>query len=433
MRRWRGLKALIHDAIDRTTDLVEEGHESVSRSVMGVLGAIEPIAEPARLVDGARRLTTRCVLGTNRAVNRGVEVVTDVALDAAEHATRMKLGEGALEPTAVPMRSDVLETGAWLADAAMGLVNGAIGDHLHARGNGLDLGMSFRAGSGYVALEREALARALPAAGSRVALFVHGLGTTEWSWCLEGLAYHGDAGASFGSLLEKDLGYTPIYLRYNTGRHVSENGRDLARALERLVAEYPVVIDELLLIGHSMGGLVLRSASHYADLEGLAWPSTVKRVFCLGSPHHGAPLERLGHLAAAVLGAIDTPGTRIPARILQGRSAGIKDLRHGFLVDDDWIGQDLDALREPGTREIPLLDHVAYHFVSATVTDDPNHPVGRLIGDLLVQVPSAHGTRCHHAKFPIDVRHHGGVLHHQLQNHPAVYAQLRAALATESS
>lgn len=432
MRRWRGLKALIHDAVDRTTELVEEGHESTSRTVMAVLGSIEPLAEPARVVDGVRRLTTAGVLGTIRAVNRGVEVVTDVAFDAAEHATRMRHGEAALEDPAVPMRSDAIKSAAWIGDAALGLVNGAIGDHLHARSNGLDLGMRFRAADGYVALERDALARALPAATAKVALFVHGLGTTEWSWCLEGLAYHGDATTSFGTLLAKDLGYTPIYVRYNTGRHVSENGRQLARELEALVSAYPIAIEDLLLVGHSMGGLVIRSACHYAQQEGLAWPARVRRVFCLGSPHHGAPLEKLGHLAAAVLGAIDTPGTRIPARILQGRSAGIKDLRHGFLVDEDWLGQDPDALAlsrgDTAAREIPLLDHVAYHFVSATVTEDPDHPVGKLVGDLLVRVPSAHGTKCRHEKFPIETRHHGGVLHHQLQNHPAVYQQIRAVL-----
>lgn len=425
MRRFRGLKSLVHDAVDRTAELIEEGHESTSRTVMAVLGAIEPIAEPARVVDGVRRVATAGVLGTIRAVNRGVQAVTDVALDAAEHRARMVHGEAALEPLPVPLRSDVTKDAAWIADAAIGLVNGAIGDHLHARGNGLDLGMALRAGDGYVGTDRPL---DLPGATPRVAVFVHGLGTTEWSWFLEGLAYHGDAGASFGTLLARDLGYTPIYVRYNSGRHVSENGRLLAERLEQLVTTYPRAIEDLLLVGHSMGGLVLRSAGHYAREAQMSWPAKVRRVFCLGSPHHGAPLEKLGHLAAAVLGAIDTPGTRIPARILQGRSAGIKDLRHGFLVDDDWIGQDPDALREAGAREIPLLEHVAYHFVSATVTDDPEHPVGRLIGDLLVQVPSAHGTRCRHEKFPIDVRHHGGVLHHQLQNHPAVYAQLRAAL-----
>lgn len=431
MRRWRGLKALVHDAVDRTTELVEEGHESTSRSVMKVLGAIEPLAEPARFVDGVRRVATKGVLGTIRTVNRAVEVVTDVGLDAAAHAARSRSGELAEPESAVPMRSDATRSLAWASDAALGVVNGAIGDTLHARANGLDLGMSLRHHDAYVELEREALARAIPGATPRVAVFVHGLMTTEWSWCLESAAYHGDPSASFGSLLARDLGYTPLFVRYNTGRHVSENGRLLARQLERLLHAYPIPIEELLLVGHSMGGLVVRSACHYAAAEQLAWPAHVRRVFCLGSPHHGAPLEKLGQLAAALLGAIDTPGTRIPARLIEGRSAGIKDLRNGALVDEDWLGRDPDALREDdAARDVPLLDHVAYHFVSATLTTDPAHPLGQLVGDLLVRVPSASGSRLTQRTFPIDTRHHGGVLHHQLQNHPAVYDQLRAACAS---
>lgn len=417
LKRWRGLKALIHDAVDRTTELVDEGHESTSRSVMRVAGALPPLAEPAQAVDGVRRVTTRGVLASIRAVNRLVEAVTDVGLDVAERALPPPA------PSAVPMRSDVMRSARWVGDAALGLVNGAIGDHLGARDNGLDLGMSFRHGDAYLAPEAPL---ELPGATSSIALFVHGLGTTEWSWCLESEAYHGEPGASFGTLLARDLGYTPIYLRYNTGLHVSENGRRLARQLARLLERYPIDVEEVLLVGHSMGGLVARSACHYADVEGLGWTAKVRRVVCLGSPHHGAPLAKLGHVAAAVLDAIDTPGTRIPARLLKGRSAGIKDLRHGALVDEDWLGQDPDALRGPEARVIPLLDHATYTFISATVTTDPEHPLGRIVGDLLVQVPSASGTRLEHRTFPIQTVCHGGVLHHQLQNHPAVYAQLRA-------
>ncbi len=420
MQRWRGLKGLIHDAVDRTTELVDEGHESTSRAVMRAFDMLAPpLSGPARTVDGARRLGTRGVLGTIRVVNRAVEAISDAGLDVAERALELP------EADAVPMRSDVTKSGAWVGDAAMGLLNGAVGDYLHRRTNGLDLGMQLRHGGRYLDLD----APRVEGATGKVALFVHGLATTEWSWCLESEAYHGDPGASFGTLLARDLGYTPVFLRYNTGRHVSENGQLLARELARFVEGYPAPLEELLLIGHSMGGLVLRSACHYAEREGLDWIAKVRRVFCLGSPHHGAPLEKLGNIAAAVLGAIDTPATLIPARLIEGRSAGIKDLRRGALVDEDWLGRDADAVREPEARAIPLLEHVTYTFLSATVTVDPEHPLGRIVGDLLVQRPSASGARVAHRTFPIETRNYGGVLHHQLQNHPAVYAQIRAACA----
>jgi pimeloyl-ACP methyl ester carboxylesterase len=427
MKRLRGLKSLVHEAVDHTVDLVREGHESTSRSVMRITD-VTPLAKSARLVDAIRRLGTDSVLGTIKLVNRGVEAVTDVGLDVVE---RSRPGEAPeLEP-AVPMRSDAVTSGVWVGDAALGLLNAAVGDTLGRRNNGLDLGLRLRAGDHYV--EPEALRRALTRPSRRAALFVHGLGTTEWSWCLEAAAYHGDPGATFGSRLERDLGITPLWLRYNTGRHVSENGRALAAFLERVVNGYPGTLDELILVGHSMGGLVIRSACHYASETRLPWLAKVRRVFCLGSPHLGAPLEKAGNVLTNVLGAVDHPATIVGARLLGARSSGIKDLRHGSLVDEDWLGRDPDALVDDGRRaEVPLLPDVAYHFVSATVTADPEHALGHLVGDLLVRVPSASGPVMRESHFAIETRRFGGVLHHQLQNHPAVYEVLRAALGPGS-
>jgi pimeloyl-ACP methyl ester carboxylesterase len=431
MQRWRGLKSLVHQAVDAVVDLVDEGHESTARNVIRVTDVSATTREPARAVDAIRRFGTRGVLGTIKVVNRAVEKVTDVGLDVAEARFGGRDRPG-LVP-ALPMRSDVLKSADWIGDAGVGLVNAALGDHLHAANNGLDMGMMFRAGDFYVrTLDRATLAEALPNASPRVALFVHGLGTTEWSWCLEADAYFGDPTANFGSLLAKDTGITPIWLRYNTGRHVSSNGRELAQQLERFVDAYPVPIEELILIGHSMGGLVVRSACHYATAGGsesrARWIGLVRRVISLGSPHHGAPLAKLGAVLTTVLGAIDLPGTLVTSRVLEGRSAGIKDLRHGSLVDEDWLDKDPDALDLEGAQQIPLLPGVAYSFVSATITRDPAHPLGRLIGDLLVRVPSSTGSSIEQREFAIDTDHFGGVMHHQLQNHPAIYEVVRAAL-----
>lgn len=437
MRRIRGLKALLHDGVDLTTDLVGEANESTARTVRRVTDRVDPIAGPVRAIDALRHASTFGVLETIKLVNRTVQVVSDTGLDLAEiiagsHGSLGGQAEAPPEP-AVTMRSDSMKTASWVGDAALGLVNAVVGDHLHGRENGLDLGMRFRVGDHYVPLHRQALAHALPGASPKVALFVHGLGTTEWSWCLGAAAYHGDPAASFGSLLERDLGYTPIWLRYNTGRHVSENGRLLAAELDRFLLAYPVAIEELVLVGHSMGGLVARSACHYGSQQGLRWIRLVRHLFCLGSPHRGAPLEKLGNVLTSVLGSIDLPGTLIPARILAGRSAGIKDLRHGALLDEDWVGRDPDALRAEGQREVPLLPTISYHFVSATVTKDPAHPLGQIVGDLLVRTKSSSGPALQAGTFAIETRRFGGVMHHQLQNHPSVYEVLRCACAGEGA
>jgi len=294
VKRIRGIKALVHDAVDKTVELVREGHESTSRAVLRVTDVVEPIAGPARTVDAVRRLSTDAVLGTIKLVNRGVEAVTDLGLDVAARARAGAREEGpAIEP-AVPLRSDALKSGAWVLDAALGAVNAVVGDHLRARDNGLDLGMMLRVGDHYVpraATEglREAILAALDEADQeptgRVAVFVHGLGTTEWSWCLEAEAYHGDPAATFGSLLSRELSITPLWARYNTGRHVSENGRALSDLLASLVAAYPTPIEEIILVGHSMGGLVVRSACHYgrehaprSSADGAAWVPLVRPV-----------------------------------------------------------------------------------------------------------------------------------------------------------
>lgn len=422
MRRLRGLKQLVHDAVDATTHLVKEGHDSTARAVLRVTDRIAPIAGAARDVDDVRRVSTDLVLASVRIVNRAVEVVTNAGIGLAE---RTAGAEPAAE-RAVPMRSDATGGAAWLTDAAVGLVNGVVGDQLVARGNELDLGMELRVGDAYVPLEAEALAAALANASAKAAVFVHGLGTTEWSWCLLADRYHGDPAVCFGTLLERDLGYTPLFIRYNTGNKIAESGRRLADLLERLTAHYPTPLEELALFGHSMGGLVVRSACHHGSAVGHQWVGRVRRVFCLASPHRGAPLEKFGHLLTRALDAVDLPGTQIPARILEARSAGIQDLRHGTLVDDDWLGPDADATAAESGRSVPLLPGVRYHFFSATVTQDPAHPLGFLVGDLLVRVPSGSGPEVTESTFPIETACYGGVMHHELQNHPQVYQQIRA-------
>ncbi len=419
IRKWRGLKSLVHDAVDATVDLVDLGHESTMRSVRRISDPIEPLREPVRLVDGVRRFITRGVLATIKGVNLAVEVASDAVLVAAERGSREPPAVGSKD--AVRLCSDATQTGAWVGDAALGVVNAAVGDHLSESRNGLELSMVFRINDRYVEPERDLLRAAAPEAGPRVALFVHGLGMTERSWCRHAEAYHGEPGVSFGSLLQRDLGFTPVFLRYNTGRRVSQNGRLLAAELRRFVEAYPVPIEDLTLIGHSMGGLVIRSACHYGEVGKQPWTSHVRRVLCLASPHRGAPLAKLGHALTAGLDAIDLPATKIIARILAGRSAGIQDLRHGVILDQDLL-PDIGA-----ASDVTWLPDAQHYFVSATVTDDPNHVVGRLVGDLLVRVPSATGPALDKSHFAIHTSLYGGVRHLQIQNHPAVYRQLHRA------
>ena len=220
--------------------------------------------------------------------------------------------------------------------------------------------------------------------------------------------------------MEIELGYSPLYLRYNTGRHISESGRELAEQLERLIAAWPTRVDEVVLIGHSMGGLVARSACHYG--AGSDCVAKVHHVVTLGTPHQGAPLEQVTNAATAALARL--PETRPLARALNLRSSGIKDLRYGYLVDECWLDQDCDAFVRNTSREIPFLPTARHYFICATLSREADAPVGRILGDLLVLQPSAwaHPGRGKRLQFPVENYYHlGGANHFDLLNHPAIY------------
>jgi pimeloyl-ACP methyl ester carboxylesterase len=309
----------------------------------------------------------------------------------------------------------------------LGVLNGLVGDQLADEQSDLQEPMSVRLEGRRVELDDEALAAAFPDATPRLVVFLHGLMETEFAWRLGA----GPGGHTYGSRLHDELGYTPVELRYNTGRHISENGRSLADLMEELVDEWPVEVEDIALVGHSMGGLVARSGCYQAAERCDGWISRVRHVVSLGTPHMGAPLAEGVHWAASLLQAV--PETRPLARLLRRRSAGIRDLRQGSLVDEDWRDRDPDALAAVACREVPLLEGATHCFVAATVTSSDRHPVGRLIGDWLVLAPSASG-RSRARRIPFDAEHGmklGGTNHIALLNHPAVYEQLRRWLTEE--
>jgi pimeloyl-ACP methyl ester carboxylesterase len=283
---------------------------------------------------------------------------------------------------------------------ALGALNGAIGDVLERSGSELALTMTAR--------------RDAPATG-KLAVFVHGLCETDDAWSLFG--NH----PSYGDRLAEEQGYTPVYVRYNTGLHISDNGRHLSELMAELTAGWPVEVHEIAFIGHSMGGLVCRSAAH----QGGDWAEQLRHVFCLGTPHLGAPLEKAANAAGWAFGRL--PETRAFAKLVNGRSVGIKDLRFGSCVEADWCDCDPDEFLKDRCEDVPFLETATYYFVGATLSKSEN----ALLGDLLVRYPSASGSgRRRRIPFEIDNGLHvRGATHFHLLNHPAVYEQLAAWLA----
>lgn len=293
-------------------------------------------------------------------------------------------------------------------DAALAVLNGAIGDYLGRTGNGLATPMGCVHRGRPLAIEPAALARAFSAPGPRVVLLVHGLMCTESVWRFRRESGHRVA-RDYGTMLADDLGFTPFYLRYNSGLAIAGNGAALAGLLERLVDAYPAAIDEIVIIAHSLGGLVVRSACQQALAGPGSWRDLLRRVVFIDTPHLGSPLERWGRTASGLLRAANGPYTRLVADVGDLRSEGIKDLGDAELL--------------PGDRPRPSAQPsgVACYVIARGVS--PERRLAASVDDLLVPLDSATG---YPAEAVSQVRVFPGAGHLDLARHPGVYAQIRA-------
>ena len=338
-------------AVSSVTDIVEGVHAAVPRP-LGRRGRVGRIAG--------------WVYGTVRRVTRGVGWALDTALAA--------VGRGGSAD------------GHPAHDAVVAALNGAFGDALAAQGNPLATPFQVRYGGRRLDLDAAAVLRAVPDPSDVLLVQVHGICMHDGQW--------GRGGLDPGAALAGAMGATRLAVRYNSGQHISETGRDLAAALDALVAAWPVPVRRVVVVGHSMGGLVARSAFHYAAEAGHGWPGLGAALVTLGSPHHGAPLERLGNLVDTFLDA--TRYTAPLAAIGQARSAGVTDLRYGNVVDEDWAGRGRFEPPTDARRPTPLPPGVACYLVAATTGDGRGGRRDRTVGDGLVPLDSALGRHPAH-------------------------------------
>ncbi len=389
------------------TTRIHEVHAGIAGRVFAMVG---PVSAPVRVTHDAIAAVSygsvRTALGTGAVV---------AGRAAARYATGVRLDDSP------PAR------------VALAVLNGAHGDLLQRTAPALALQMTVRVSGRDVPPDPQSVQAAFPDATDRVAVFLHGLTETEGAWCFQAQRHHGRRGITYGTLLRRDVGLTPVFIRYNTGLHISDNGRRLDDLLTALVDTWPVELQDVVVIGHSMGGLVARSALHHAGggtETGHRWTTLVRDTITLGTPHLGAPLERGAHALTHLLARL--PETRPIARVLATRSVGIKDLRYGTLVEDDWRGRDLDAPGHGRHTYVPLHDGARHFVVLATLTREASARSAHVIGDLLVPPRSAMGDTGDDDRlaFPADHVHHLGRRHHfHLLNDPMVYAQIRRWLA----
>jgi len=230
--------------------------------------------------------------------------------------------------------------------------------------------------------------------------------------------WHMPGGEDYGGLLARTLGWSPIYVRYNSGRAIADNGADLAALLETLVATWPVdvKIRELVLLGHSLGGLVARAACHAAGEA--AWLRLVTRAIYLGTPHQGAPMERFGRGIARVLHAIPDPYTQLIAQLGDLRSAAIKDLGDADLRHADRVRQPRGVSLLDAAHPVPLLPHIQHRLVAGSLADPR---LAMLFGDGIVPMSSA--THRPPGTFTT-IKMMPGISHMRLAHHPEVGAEI---------
>ena len=391
----RGASRIVIDLTLVVTDLVETMHLNIARRP-GIVG----------------EATFGRTKGITGLVYRGVRAVTRL------------VGAG-IDTALVPLAPLLKEPSSWPGrEPFVAALNGVLGDHLAASRNPLAITMHLRAGGAPLDLTTDGIAAAVPEPRACIIVLVHGLCMSDANWQRHGHDH--------GRKLAGELDANAIYLRYNTGLHVADNGGTLSELLAHLVHRWPVPNAQLVLVGHSMGGLVIRSAYAAAERARHGWRERVRALAFLGTPHHGAPLERGGQGIDLLLAA--SPYTAAFTRLSRMRSAGITDLRHGTVRAEDRQGHARFDHHMDARTPLPLPADVPCFTIAGSLSKTAPRTARLPRGDGLVPVASALG-RHHdprmHLDFPPFRQHIAiGTGHLDLLSSPAVYRQLREWLRT---
>jgi pimeloyl-ACP methyl ester carboxylesterase len=356
LRGWARLIAAVADQV--VVRAVHDMHRAISD------GAFRWVGPPGRPVQAVHDAVTDGVYG---AVSTAIRGAGELGALAADH-----LGTDGQPPSRAALK-------------ARAIAHGVVGDELMAHAPELDLEVTLRHAGSEVALDAAGLEAAYPAASSHPAVFVHGLVDSEAVWDARS-----EAEVSLPEVAAA-AGWTPLMLRYGTGRSIGRNGADLAELLEAVTAAWPVPVTQLTIVGHSMGGLLARAACATAQDRDHAWITGLTDIVYLGTPHLGSWLEKVANVGSWVLRHASSHSAPI-GTLLDGRSRGIKDLRFGTLVDDGWGTTPVDDLLTGLVPDGPWLDRVTHHLVVGRLHPSARHPLNAVFGDALVRSRSASGT-----------------------------------------
>ncbi|QGG40797.1 esterase/lipase family protein [Aeromicrobium yanjiei] len=359
----------------RTTDVAALALDYGDRLIVGTAREMHRAAS-ARVFKATRVVGGRVPESLHDAVVTSVYGAISGALRVSSGSVRALAARGVGRPIETSRRGRLV----------VAAVNGLIGDELRALGDPQAITMAVRLEGDDVPAASWQLGEAFRDATSHPVIFVHGLCENDESWSNGAAA----PGTTYPDRIAAETDGTPVLIRYNTGLHISESGQHLDALVQQIVAHWPVPVTRITLVGHSMGGLVARAATNHATASGQTWQHLVRDVVCLGTPHAGANLEKVAHLGSRLL--TFWPESTPFSTLLEHRSAGIVDLRHGYITRDEWEGQDLTGQWGLDRIAAAPLPHAEYHFVAATLGASQGHPLSSVLGDLLVHFSSATGV-----------------------------------------
>jgi hypothetical protein len=346
----QGLSRIISDATIGVTDLVQAVHKKV------VHPPFLPSTPVQYLITQVAGITYNGIRTGTKLVQQGLDkLLEQVPSNITENDVSSKRERG------------------------LAILNGLVGDYLAEQDNSLAIPMQLRILG--KSIYQKGIQETHSNSNGKILLLIHGSCKSDLHWSANG-HNHGEA-------LAKELGMTLVSLNYNSGLHVSTNGKELDLLMSEFVEQWIIPIKSIFILSHSMGGLVARSAIHEAKSNKQKWVTCLQKVAFLGTPHHGAPLERIGSYVHLLLKKI--PYVKPFARLAKIRSAGVTDLRYGNVVDSDWEGLDRFRSHQDNRKHIPFPKDIEFYNVAATIGKEGSNWKSKLLGDGLVQVDSALG------------------------------------------
>lgn len=384
-----GTLMLVGDTIAHTATRVHEFHRAISDMPFKAVGTATLNA--SKPVETVHNEITDLVYSAVREAGKGV-------FSGAAWVVR-QANQSLASPQVIDQSMDDKRV-----SAISSAINGVFGDHLAATRNPMQVRMNLYANGQPLAADQTALMAQFPNAQNHLVIFVHGLCCNENSWQM----YYNPgepATRPYGDKLEETFPVTALYLRYNTGRNIDANSRQFKRMLNKLVRNWPVAVEGITLVGHSMGGLVNRAVVEALTEDDVILQRSIRDVVCLGSPHAGAPLARLAAAGEQLFDRFEL--SRPIGHVLGVRSRGIRDLDHG-----------LGALQTRGGRE------VMFHLIGSTIGDHGSSWLNSTVGDGLVTPDSALADDTGKAQRVTFAQKH----HMALLNDPDVYLELQMVL-----